>query len=93
MRHGVLKPHGHIIVTGEGGDVHSDTLQCVHCGGHWKVEPGSGKLRGYCYNCSGPICGPKCIECVPQEVMLEAMEKGVRPDQIPRVVMGGFNGG
>lgn len=46
-----------------------DTLQCVHCMKHWIVEPGSGRQRGWCLKCSGPLCGAeKCMtRCVPFE--------------------------
>lgn len=41
------------------------SLQCKHCGGHWQLQPGSGKIRGWCKNCEGPLCGEKkCMsEC------------------------------
>lgn len=55
------------------------TLQCVHCGGHWVPQPGSGRIRGYCTQCAGPVCGPGCAECVPMEQLLENMEQG-RPE-------------
>lgn len=55
------------------------TAQCKHCGGHFPIAPGSGRLRGFCMRCNGPICGPGCAECVPEEQYLENMEKG-RPD-------------
>lgn len=53
------------------------TLQCVHCGRHWQVRPGSGKTRGFCSNCNGPVCGPSCAKCVPQEQMLDNIESGL----------------
>ena len=53
-----------------------DTLQCVHCSGHFRVVPGSGKIRGFCFNCNGPICGPNCATCIPTELLLENIEKG-----------------
>ena len=73
------KPSGHIIVSGPDGFLHeADTLQCVHCGMHWELQPGSGKIRGYCGRCNGPVCGPKCAECVPIERQLEIIENGNR---------------
>jgi hypothetical protein len=53
------------------------TLCCAHCGGHWVPKPGSGRIRGWCMNCNGPVCGANCgKECVPVEQMLENTEKG-----------------
>ena len=45
----------------------SDLRQCKHCQCLWKFEPGSGKLRGYCWKCAGHLCGKKaCLEgCYP----------------------------
>ncbi len=52
------------------------TIQCVHCGMHWVSQPGSGKTRGFCMRCNGPVCGKKCAVCVPFEKQLEAREAG-----------------
>lgn len=62
------------------------TLQCVHCGGHFPCQPGSGKIRGFCMNCNGPVCGPGCAECVPVEQLLENYEQN-RPENF-RPTMG-----
>lgn len=71
-------PNGTTIETQEMGRViECDTLQCVHCGMHWQHKPKSGKIRGYCYRCQGPICGSKCQACYPQEKQLEDMDKGI----------------
>lgn len=70
---------GLIIVSDPGADkpiLEIGTVQCVHCGCHYPVRPGSGKIRGFCMRCNGPICGPGCAECVPTEQMLENIEKG-----------------
>jgi len=66
-RHTVRRPAGEIlIVRPEGPPVSMDTLQCVHCMKHWIVQPGSGRRRGWCTNCNGPLCGgEKCFTCVP----------------------------
>lgn len=70
-----MKESGTVIVTGlEGRGVEFGTHQCVHCGGHFPIRPGSGKIRGYCMNCGGFICGQKCLECVPHEKQIEAIE-------------------
>lgn len=53
------------------------TLRCVHCGGHWVPQPGSGRVRGFCARCNGPFCGPGCQKCVPAEQQLENMEAGI----------------
>ncbi len=33
-------------------------------------------VRGFCLRCNGPICGPNCVECVPEEQLLENLEHG-----------------
>ena len=73
----MLKKAGYVIITDPSSDTpafEADTLKCVHCGMHFRAQPGSGKIRGICFNCNGPICGPKCKECVPEERQLEIME-------------------
>ena len=62
------------------------TLQCVHCGGHWTPIKGSGKMRGFCMKCNGPICGESCQECIPKEVQLLIMEGKIDPNNIPVTV-------
>lgn len=56
----------------------ADTLRCVHCSASWVVQPGSGKKRGWCVKCKGPLCGsPDCDDaCVPLEMRLQEMENG-----------------
>lgn len=61
------------------------TLQCCHCGGHWVPQPGSGRVRGWCMLCSGPICGPGCAKCVPTDLYLTNIEKGRPADFRPIV--------
>lgn len=73
-QHLVRQPAGHILVDGQ---VVADTLQCVHCGAHWVVRPGSRRRRGWCLRCGGPTCGqPECDACRPMEQQLERMERG-----------------
>lgn len=63
-----IKPPGMMIVTGsEIGEVQRPTVQCAHCGIHWKYKPGEGKKdRGICFLCMKPTCGSiKCNECTP----------------------------
>lgn len=64
------------MVTGPLGVVEGETVMCVHCQRHWKVEPGSGRRRGYCLNCNGPTCGKQACEtsCVPFEKAIEEQE-------------------
>ena len=80
---------GHITVCDPGADkpiMVAGTLQCCHCAKHWVPQPGSGRVRGWCMNCNGPVCGPACAKCVPIEQYLENVEKGraedFRPTQI-----------
>jgi hypothetical protein len=70
-----LKASGHVFVFGE-KDEEYDTIQCKHCGGHWRWIQGSGRERGFCMRCMGPTCGQeKCeMTCVPFEKELEIME-------------------
>ena len=83
-QHTALKPKGFVIVTGDSGIIEQDTLQCCHCGMHWAIQPGSGKIRGTCMKCNGPVCGPKCSgKCVPMEQRLENMEQGMPVDFVP----------
>ena len=62
------------------------TLQCVHCGGVWYPRPGSGRIRGWCMNCNGVVCGPGCAECIPTDLLLTNMEKGRPLDFKPIIV-------
>lgn len=78
-QHTATRAAGYAIVTGPDGTREADTLQCGHCGGHWVVSPGSGRLRGVCRICHKVTCGPNCIAgtaCIPQELLCENIEKG-----------------
>jgi hypothetical protein len=69
--------HGLIIISDPGKDkpiAEIKTLQCSHCGGHFPVEPGSGRIRGFCMKCNGPVCGKECAKCIPFEKQLEILE-------------------
>lgn len=44
------------------------------------------KVRGWCQNCSGYICGPGCAACVNFEQYLENIEKGRPADFKPIIV-------
>lgn len=54
--------------------------RCCHCGYMWEHKPGSGRLRGFCQNCNGFVCGrPDCVAggCVPEMQRLENIEAGL----------------
>jgi len=76
----VRRPHGYgILQTPEGRPEEFDTLQCCHCGMHWRVQPGSGVMRGFCQRCNRVHCGgPDCWECRPQERQLDEIERAAR---------------
>lgn len=75
------------IFCADGGrPVEAGTVACCHCGGHWVPSPGSGRVRGFCQNCSGFVCGPGCAACIPTDLLLENAEKGRRLDFRPIIV-------
>lgn len=81
----VRKRSGWTVTTGPYGEqVHADCLTCVHCQFTWEVVVGSGRLRGWCTRCDGPVCGaPACMSaCVNWERRLENEEAG-RPVLTP----------
>lgn len=85
----VVRDQGLFVVSDPGADkplLEQRTVQCVHCGGHYHPSPGSGRVRGFCANCNGPVCGPGCAACVPLEQLLENYEKGRPLDFRPVVV-------
>jgi hypothetical protein len=68
------KVGGTILINGQAV---ADTQQCCHCGGHFVMKKGSGKLRGYCQKCGKITCGKfECCKCVPFEKKLELVEAG-----------------
>lgn len=71
----VSRPAGAIIVDGQQV---ADTLQCVHCQAHWVPVRGSGRVRGWCSNCQGPVCGPRCAACTPFERRMDEAERAAR---------------
>lgn len=88
-----MKESGRVTIVDPGADkpiLEVGTLQCVHCGGHWFPQPGSGRIRGYCSNCNGFVCGPGCAACVPTEQLLENIEKGRPLDYKPVCVPTSF---
>ena len=81
-----LRDDGLMIYSDPGADkplLEVKTLMCCHCGQHFPFSPGSGKIRGFCMNCNGPICGPGCAKCVPVEQYIENIEKGRPEDYRP----------
>lgn len=74
----MIKRVGNLLITDENGVREMDTQQCVHCGGHWIVEPGSKRPHRYCSRCDGNTCSSvTCLmECNPIEKQLEAAERG-----------------
>jgi hypothetical protein len=66
------KPHGQIMVVSDGPLFEADTLQCCHCGGHFVVNKGSGKRRGYCMKCNDVTCGgANCWQCRPYQKLVD----------------------
>jgi hypothetical protein len=75
----VRRPHGVLYAVHFDGSLEErDILVCRHCAYTWAVIPGSGKQRGWCRLCSGPLCGktPCMTSCVPYERMIEQIEAG-----------------
>lgn len=66
------RPSGFIFLDGQQV---ADTVQCVHCGGHFIMRKGSGTERGWCRNCNGMVCGRKCAKCIPFEKKLDMAER------------------
>lgn len=64
--------HGKGAVVLDGKHV-ADTAQCVHCGTHEEIKPGSGVRRGWCPHCKGFVCGRNyCMaHCTPFEARLD----------------------
>ena len=94
-----LRPKAYSIITDPDSPrvIEADYLQCCHCGCQWRIQPGSGKTRGHCMECAGPVCGPDCpAKGLPFDAYLESIERGLRPDQMPVSVavnaMGGRTG-
>ena len=76
LRHTVRNAHGNITIVSDMPTIERDTLQCVHCGRHWTVQPGSGKTRGFCNYHSGVTCGsPDCNNCQRKERGMQIVQK------------------
>ena len=77
--HSVRNPHSVIIINDPDlpHEIQIDLLHCCHCQYAWRVEPGSGKRRGYCLKCNQVTCGGEtCGECMPFEKKLALYEAG-----------------
>lgn len=71
---------GYILIVDEKGFREMDTKACPHCGGHFIVIPGSGKIRHFCQMCNAPTCdNAKCWEHSPFQKRLELVEAGKLP--------------
>lgn len=71
MGHGFI----HDRITGELLE-EAATLNCAHCQMIFRVQPGSGRRRGFCFKCNAVTCGkPRCERtCVPWEKFVERAE-------------------
>lgn len=66
----------------------ADTRQCVHCGNHFEIRPGSGIVRGWCSHCNGPECGAeRCFTCLPYEQWMEIIEAASRKLELAGAVL------
>ncbi len=55
----------------------ADTKQCCHCGSHFIITKGSGRLRGWCTSCHAITCGGiNCCKCIPFSKRLDLYEAG-----------------
>lgn len=71
---------GYLIVTDVSGTVEYDTRSCPHCGGHFVIVPGSGRLRHFCTLCNAPTCDKaRCYEHDPFARRLDLVESGKLP--------------
>jgi hypothetical protein len=86
----VRKPHGHTHRTGPYGEEQEcDTLSCPHCRCHLEVREGTLEQMGWCNKCGAKTCGkPECVPCIPFEVRLLNVERGL-PRLTPPPVMSG----
>ena len=65
--------------------VRGATWQCIHCGCHYVVSPGSGRRRGWCLACNGATCGKDgCDVCVHMMQRIENCEAGMTWAQASR---------
>jgi hypothetical protein len=77
----VRRPHGvAYLLHADGRQEERDILICRHCQYTMVIVPGSGRRRGWCHRCAGPLCGKqRCMtQCEPFERWLEAVERKYR---------------
>ena len=66
-------------------------VKCIHCQAQFEMAPGKTKGRGWCGNCMGYICGPKCLKCGHWEQQLDNIEAG-RPENFqPAISSSGWD--
>ncbi len=71
------KQDGVIIADTDDGRSETPTYQCCHCGRHFTMRKGSGRIRGFCTKCLRVTCGDKeCDPCVPFQKKLDLYEAG-----------------
>jgi hypothetical protein len=64
-QHSTRRPAGALL---EEGRQVADILQCCHCQYTWRLQPGSGRVRGFCYRHMRVTCGqPQCNVCTEPE--------------------------
>lgn len=90
-----LNPHGFFEVTNlDGETTRGETLQCCHCGGHWQLVKGSGRVRGFCTRCNQVTCGSEsCMQCLHWEAKLEVIEGTRNPTAVSVPVGGSVSAG
>lgn len=57
---------GYEIITNDDGSIEyeGETMQCCHCSCHFRIQPSSGKVRGWCLKHNAVTCGnPSCDFC------------------------------
>jgi len=60
----------------------AETLQCVVCGAHFELEPGSGRQRGWNTKLKGFTCGNEaCTIGLPHDRYLDMLERNISPLQ------------
>jgi len=71
---------GYLIIVGAGGTQEFTTKSCPHCGSHFVIIPGSGRLRHFCMLCHAPTCDKAaCYEHSPFLKRVELIEAGKLP--------------
>ncbi len=77
----IKTPDGYMVTTYFDGNTAEeyDTRQCAHCGMHWRIVRGSGRIRGFCGRCCKDTCGAQeCDQCVPYQMRVEEPLRAVK---------------